>query len=83
VIPKLYMLLPMTGAQVRAARAFLGWNQTQLCRAAGISRQTLNDIERNTGDPRRSSLNAVQNAFAQHGVHFTETEETVGVYGPR
>jgi len=69
----------MDGRQIRAARALLGWNQADLCKAAGISRPTLNDLENETGDPRRSSIAAVEDAFRDHGVLFTDDGTTVGV----
>jgi len=76
----LYLPGPMNGAQVRAARSLLGWNQNRLCKEAGISRATLNDIENEQGDPRRSSIEAVRGAFSRHGIHFSEDAETISVH---
>lgn len=65
-----YTVDAMEGRQIKAARALLSWSQTDLCREAGISRATLNDLENDTGDPRRSSINRVEFAFSKHGVIF-------------
>jgi DNA-binding XRE family transcriptional regulator len=73
----------MEGRQIRAARAMLGLSQGDLCEAAGISRATLIDLEKETGDPRRSSLEAVEEAFRKKGVIFTDDGKTVGVFAPK
>jgi len=65
----------MEGRQIKAARALLGWSQSDLCGEARISRATLNDMENNIGDPRRSSTTKVEKAFANHGVVFVATGE--------
>lgn len=65
-----YMAASMDGRQIKAARALLGWSQSELCQHAGISRATLNDLENDTGDPRRSSIARVEDAFQRHGVVF-------------
>lgn len=70
---------PMEGRQVRAARGLLGWSQTDLCKAAGISRATLLDIENDTGDPKRSSIVAVEAALRQAGVIFVHADQGGGV----
>jgi predicted transcriptional regulator len=61
----------------------LGLSQGDLCEAAGISRATLIDLEKETGDPRRSSLEAVEGAFRKMGVIFTDDGKTVGVIAPK
>ena len=73
----------MEGRQIRAARALLGWSQADLCAAANISRPTLNDLENETGDPRRSSMTAVESAFRKHGVIFIDDGASVGVRAPK
>lgn len=65
-----YIAASMDGRQIKAARAILGWSQSDLCEHSGISRATLNDLENNTGDPRRSSISRVEDAFQKHGVTF-------------
>ncbi len=57
--------------QIRAARGLLGWSQTDLGLAAGMSRSTINDLENETGNPRPSALVAVRKALEAAGVEFT------------
>lgn len=62
----------MTASQIRAARALIGAKQSELARAAGISLATLNNVERGVGDPRTSTLNAIEQALETAGVEFAE-----------
>lgn len=71
--------LRMEGRQIRAARALLGWSQGDLCKHAGISRQTLVDLENDTGDPRRSKSDAVEAALRKAGVELFDDGKEVGV----
>lgn len=73
----------MEGRQIKAARALLGWSQGDLCGRAKISRATLNDLENETGDPRKSSMTAVEDAFRKHAVVFMDDGSTVGVRAPK
>src|SRR5690242_4201809 len=52
-----------TPAQIRAARALLGWKQAELAAKAGISTNTLNNIERGVADPKLSTVNAIRRAL--------------------
>lgn len=66
-------------SQIRAARSLIGIKQSDLARGAGISLATLNNIERGVGDPRTSTLEAIERALAGAGVEFAEdgVSETV------
>jgi transcriptional regulator with XRE-family HTH domain len=69
-------------AQVRAARALLGWSQGKLARAAGIGLATLQRIEQNEGVVKGnfSTVLKIQKALEQAGIHFTDDEATeIGV----
>jgi len=57
-------------SQIRAARALIGIKQSDLARGAGISLATLNNIERGVGDPRTSTLEAIERALAASGIEF-------------
>lgn len=74
---------PMEGRHVKGARAMLGLSQSDLCKAAGISRQTLVDIESDQGDPKRSSLRAVESALAEMGAAFGEDGIVISVSVPK
>lgn len=63
----------ITAAQVRAARALLGWSIAQLAEKANLSPSTvarLEDVARSES-VRLSNLNAARAAFQAHGVAFT------------
>lgn len=64
-----YMITP---AQIRAARALLGWKQSDLAGKSGISEIAIKNIERGATDPRSSTLNAIQTAFDAGGVVFLD-----------
>lgn len=59
-------------AQMRAARALLGWNMDELARRAAVSLASIKNIERGATDPRASTLGAIQTAFEKAGVVFLE-----------
>ena len=62
----------VTPAQIKAARALLGWHQADLARAAGISLNVVNRVEREVVDPRVSTLRALQRALEEAGIEFIE-----------
>jgi transcriptional regulator with XRE-family HTH domain len=62
------MLMPN---QIKSARALLGVRQSELARAAGISLATLNNFERGIGDPRASTIDAIERALSRGGISFT------------
>jgi transcriptional regulator with XRE-family HTH domain len=61
-------------AQIRAARALLGWSQEQLASAAGIGWATLRRIEQEQGIIKGnfSTILKIQKALEQAGIQFTE-----------
>lgn len=58
----------ITPGQIRAARSLIGAKQSDLAKASGISLATLNNIERGVGDPRASTLDAIETALHEAGV---------------
>jgi DNA-binding XRE family transcriptional regulator len=62
----------ITPAQIRAARALLGWKQTDLAVASGVSEMSIKNIERGVTDARISTIGALQAAFLAAGVIFLE-----------
>jgi transcriptional regulator with XRE-family HTH domain len=62
----------ITGPQIRAARALLGWSGADLARRAGISYPTVQRAETATGIPgmRLYNLIALQRALEAGGVIF-------------
>lgn len=63
-------------AQIRAARALLGWKQIDLAKAAELSDMSIKNIERGTTDPRTSTIRAIRAALEQAGVIFLEPGQT-------
>ena len=68
-------------AQIRAARALLGWRQEDIAEAAKISVATIRRIESQeqllTGNV--STLLKIQAAFEQAGIQFIDEDETGGL----
>lgn len=65
-------ILKVSIRQVKAARALLGWSQTDLARNSGISEPTIKRIEAADGElgGRQGTVEAVQSALMAAGVEF-------------
>ena len=59
-------------AQIRAARALLGWKQTDLAAASGLSEVSIKNIERGKTDARSSTMAKIEGAVADAGVLFLD-----------
>lgn len=60
----------MTPAQCRAARALVDLEQSEVAKAAGIARNTVNEFEREVRNPRASTVAAIRSALEAAGVEF-------------
>ena len=72
--------LMLEPAQIRAARALLGWRQEDLSNAAGVGTATIQRIEK-SGDPITgyiSTLIRIQSAFEDAGIIFIDDDEAGG-----
>ena len=60
-------------AQIKAARAMLGWSAQRLAHAAGVSVATIKKYEQQTGIPRANTrvLSSIVRALEVAGIHFT------------
>jgi transcriptional regulator with XRE-family HTH domain len=67
-------------AQIRAARALLGWRQEDLSKAAGVGTATIQRIEKSEQPISGyvSTLVRIRAAFEQAGILFTDEDETGG-----
>jgi transcriptional regulator with XRE-family HTH domain len=67
----------LTGIQIRAARAALGWSSEQLAQAAGVGQRTIMRFEQFDGVPpsRSATLIDLQNALEAAGIEFIGTPE--------
>jgi predicted transcriptional regulator len=70
-----YLMAMITAAQIRAARALLGWKQTDLAKAAALSEMSIKNVERADTDPRVSTINAIRAALEAAGVQFLSDGE--------
>ena len=62
----------ITGTQIRAARALLGWTAQQAGDKSGLTRETIQRLEKHSDIPpsRTQSLLDLQKAFEEAGVEF-------------
>ena len=68
----------ITGAQVRAAKALLGWSGSSLAEEAGVAISTIRRVEACDGLLETASikvLHAIKSALERHGVEFIGTPE--------
>lgn len=67
----------ITGAQIRAARAALGWSATVLSERANVALKTIARFEQADGIPpsRSSTLVDVQKTLEAAGIEFIGTPE--------
>ena len=65
--------------QIRAARALIGWTQTDLGNAIGVHERQIRFWEKRL-PPNRAKLRALIEAFKAAGVEFTSAP-TIGVRG--
>lgn len=64
----------MTPKQIKAARILLDWKQSDLAKAAGLSKTAVTQIESGYVLPRQSSVNAIRDALEGKGVVFIDTQ---------
>jgi transcriptional regulator with XRE-family HTH domain len=64
----------ISSKQIRAARGLVNLSQRELAEKAGLSVNSLNNIEREVGSPRVDSLNAIRDALVKQGVEFLDKE---------
>ena len=64
--------MPLSGIQIRAARAMLRWNAKEATDRAGISLPTIQRFEQQDGVPpsRSQTLMDLKRAFEEAGVEF-------------
>lgn len=64
--------MPVTSAQIRMARAALGWTVRELAEATGLHRNTVSNIEvgRYAGDT--TTLKTIEGVLRRAGVEFID-----------
>jgi transcriptional regulator with XRE-family HTH domain len=70
----------LTPAQIRAARAMIGWSREELAKRSGVSAPALRDFERLEGgsDPRQGTVHKWQRALEAAGVRFIDADDHDG-----
>ena len=71
----------LQAAQIRAARALVGWKQDDLAKAAKIGIATIRRVEGQQGPMMGyvSTLMRIQSAFEQAGVRFLDNDAGGGI----
>lgn len=59
-------------ARVRAARAILGWSQTELGKRVGLTQKSVYRLERCAVDVRDATAAALDAEFRRAGINFSE-----------
>lgn len=65
--------------QCRAARAWLGWSQSELAAKAGVSTSTIRNYEVGKRLPHGNNLRAIRIAFEQAGMWFASDGSSMGI----
>lgn len=68
----------LTPAQLRAARALVGWSRDTLADKSGTSAPTIQAFEALGSDPKLSTLNKWYRALAAAGVEFIDEDAERG-----
>jgi len=68
----------ITSAQIRAARAMLGWSREELSKHSGVGISALMRLESSDGVPSGNikTFGAVQQAYEKSGIEFIGTPES-------
>jgi transcriptional regulator with XRE-family HTH domain len=69
----------ISGRQIQAARALLGWTQEKLAEKALVSRNAVNRIENASVDARVSTIESIARALRKSGIQFVNEQGCEGV----
>ena len=64
----------INAGQIRAARALLKWNQTELSERSGVSVPAIANIELEKQHPSTTTLDRLESAFNKAGLEFTDRD---------
>jgi transcriptional regulator with XRE-family HTH domain len=68
----------LTPAQLRAARALLGWSRDELAKHSGIAAETVQGFESRGSDPKLGTVNKWRRALEAAGVRFIDPDDVDG-----
>lgn len=74
--------LALLAAQIRAARALLGWSQGYLAEGTRVSRSTIADLEAGKRTPHESTMFVIMSELTAAGIEFTEMGVEFSEYPP-
>ncbi len=71
----------LEAAQIRAARALLGWRQEQLAKASGVGVATIQRLENSKGPLGGyvSTVTRIQSALERAGIQFINQDASGGI----
>ena len=71
--------MPMlTPAQLRAARAIVGWSREDLAEKSGMSAQAIREFELGSSDPKMGTVQKWRRALEAAGVQFIDADDASG-----
>jgi transcriptional regulator with XRE-family HTH domain len=68
----------LTPAQLRAARALIGWSREDLAERSGVGANTTKDFEINGSDPKLGTVQKWKRTLEREGVIFLDETEAEG-----
>jgi transcriptional regulator with XRE-family HTH domain len=68
----------LTPAQLRAARALLGWSREDLAAKSGTGGETVKNFEFRGSDPKLGTVQKWRRALEQAGVRFIDADDQDG-----
>jgi transcriptional regulator with XRE-family HTH domain len=68
----------LTPAQLRAARALLGWSREDLAAKSGVGAETIKNFELRGSDPKLGTVQKWRRALEAAGVKFIDGDEQDG-----
>jgi len=68
----------LTPAQLRAARALVGWSRDELAEKSGVAAETVKRFEFRGSDPKLGTVNKWRRALEAAGVEFIEENDASG-----
>ena len=72
--------MTITGKQVKAARALIGWSQARLAAESGLTKATIEKFEEGKQPPPTLDLSVIRRMLGDAGVEFIAgTEGELGV----
>ncbi len=59
-------------AKIRAARAILGWSQSELGLRVGLTQRAIHKLEQGDTEPRRATVRAIEEVWRGQGIEFED-----------